>query len=454
MTVRASSFIDRCFGRASWPAWSASIGLGAITALIALALRRRNHSSWANDFLGWIQHGSSSDSWGPMRVAHQYLADAAEPARLYADVFFSLGIKFQYAPTSLWILDAMDTVFGRTLTTEDLAVMNAFLIGVTILAVGLLGFVSARRLGRTDLQCASFSLGCCIALCFYPLLRAYTLGQLQVWINALFVLACLAWSADRRSIAGVLLGVAVLLKPQFALFGVWALLRREFGFLAAFTAAVAIGVVASVTAYGWDIHVAYLDVLRSISRTGETFHANQSVNGLLNRLLETADSVTWTGRQFPSYHPLVHYGTLAWAILLLACASWVCWAASQRAPRASLLEFQSMALVFTLASPIAWEHHYGMLPASYVYLFVVFLGRPRVWVGNGKWVALTVSCMLTASSLPPLWERWPGSPGNLLQSHLLAGALLLLGMQWRVMLTSLPLVPPVPRYLPKTPSPT
>ena len=435
MTAVVRRMANMCAARTSWPVWVITGSLLLLTALISLVLRRNGFSSWANHFLGWLELDAADDSWSPMRSAQAYLAEAADAAQLYTDVFFEIGTKFQYAPTSLLALEVLDLAWGRPFSTADFGVLNALLLILNVLAVGMLGWMLARQEGRRDLGCVGFALGCVAALCYYPLLKAYTLGQLQVWINLLFALACLGWAAGLRGTAGLLLGLVVLLKPQFALFGLWALWRGERRFLAFFAATAGAGILASIIRYGWGVHFAYVDVLRFLSRTGEAFHANQSVNGLLNRLLGTADSLTWSNTGFPAYHPLVHYGTMVFGLALLFAAWRVFRHPADRARPAGLVEFQSVALVATLGSPIAWEHHYGGLPALYIAMFMLLASKGNAWSGRAKWILLASSYLLTSASLPPLWERWPESPGNLLQSHLLAGALLLLGMQWWFLVT-------------------
>ncbi len=69
----------------------------------------------------------------------------------------------------------------------------------------------------------------------------------------------------------------------------WALLRREWRFAAAFAATASWGLAGSIMAYGFANHVDYLRVLEFLAERGETFYPNQSVNGLLNRVMVLVD---------------------------------------------------------------------------------------------------------------------------------------------------------------------
>jgi hypothetical protein len=62
-------------------------------------------------------------------------------------------------------------------------------------------------------------------------MAAFWLGQIQIWIDTGFTFACLALLANRKLAAGALIGLICLIKPQFGVFAVWALLRREWRFM-------------------------------------------------------------------------------------------------------------------------------------------------------------------------------------------------------------------------------
>ena len=107
-------------------------------------------------------------------------------------------------------------------------------------------------------------------------------------------------------------------------------------------------------------HVEYLRVLSYIGRRGETFYANQSINGALNRLLFNGSSLEWQYHEFAPPHPLVYAGTLAAFVILVA-------AALKRPARGAggVVDLSIAALATTLTAPLAWEHHYGILLPIY-----------------------------------------------------------------------------------------
>ena len=123
-----------------------------------------------------------------------------------------------------------------------------------------------------------------------------------------------------------------LIKPQFALIGAWALARRQWRFAAVCAAVVLAGLSVSIAAYGVRSHVDYLRVLTFISERGETFYANQSFNGLLNRLLFNGPNLEWQETAFAPTHRLVQAGTTLAGLMLIAAA----WLAPRRDRHRSL----------------------------------------------------------------------------------------------------------------------
>ena len=54
------------------------------------------------------------------------------------------------------------------------------------------------------------------ALTFYPFIKAYSLGQIQMWLNVLFGIVVLAWMMGAPGAAGAALGLMCLVKPTYA----------------------------------------------------------------------------------------------------------------------------------------------------------------------------------------------------------------------------------------------
>ena len=343
----------------------------------------------------WVGGFSAGDSWDVMIDAYRWL-QAHPGGRIYEQLFFVEHTKFQYPLTSL-LPFALLSAAGVQVGQVGLNAASQIAVALDVLVAGWMTFRLAQA---TPLRDARWPLAIAFALAtllFYPLMRALELGQIQTGIDLLFALAACAWLGGRRALAGVLIGLICLLKPQFSLFFVWALLRRERGFAIAWLVVVATGWLAALGAFGVQNNVDYVAVLRALSSTGEVYQANQSVNGMLNRLLGTGDPFTWDAHGFPRVDPVVHIGTLVSSAAMIAAALFV--------PRrghgaSSFLDFLLAALTFTIASPIAWEHHYGIASTVFIGAAFALLRRRASAARVAGFVALAASYALTAHWLP------------------------------------------------------
>jgi alpha-1,2-mannosyltransferase len=209
-----------------------------------------------------------------------------------------------------------------------------------------------------------------------------------------------------------------MIKPQLALMFVLGLLRADWALCAGFLGTGVAGVGLSLLWFRPSDYIGYLRVLSQVSRYGEAFYPNQSVNGLLHRLLFNGDSTTWPRHGYPPYHPVVYVGTLLSSLFFIAVSLWV-----RHRPRGigRGADFALAALVSTMASPIAWEHHYGILAPIFAFLV------PPLWKFRpaGRWTmpALAVCWVLSSNFIAKVQRLRTVPVANVLQSYLLAAAL-------------------------------
>jgi len=240
-------------------------------------------------------------------------------------------------------------------------------------------------------------------------------------INALFALAVLGWVAGRPASSGVLVGMIGLMKPHYGVILLWAAFAKEWRFLVGACAMLAAGGIASLLMYGLANHLDYLRVLSFLSQHGEAYFPNQSVNGILNRLAAVSAKDLYTvldlpAGKFPPFNPLIYAATLGSTLALLALGVTRALAgyAGDRA-RA----FAIMALCATMASPIAWEHHYGIALPLFALATTIALPDRRFLIVVMASYALVATFFQAANLMAESWL-------NLLQSTLFVGALMLL----------------------------
>ena len=381
----------------------------------------------------FLRFDASHDSWEPIREAYQHLRDDA-PGKVYDAVFFDRDIKFQYPLSTLMPAEVLDRVTsGDSIPFTPFNAASWAAIWITALFVAMIflrslekyapAYLPARRMERLFVAAVVFSM----TITFYPLTKAFTLGQIQAWISCLFAALVWLWLVNRPVAAGVVGGLICVIKPQLGLLLVWSLIRRQWGFAWAFSITAGVVAVATLALYGVSQNLNYFDVLSFISRRGEGYYPNQSINGLLNRLLENGQNREFAADAFPPFDPIVYTGTVLTSLVIVGLALLWRWRDRQAAGTLDLL---IAGLSFTIASPVAWEHHYGVLMPMYAVLLPALLR----WPVFGRWTLLLLgaSYVLTSQffhTAQELADRWYLTPG---QSYLLGGASFVLVMLYFV----------------------
>jgi hypothetical protein len=400
--------------------------------LVQLALGTPTRDTLLFPLQGFLRGEQLADSWRPLRKSFEFVGSAEGNAqRLYDKMFWHASGRhkgLQYPPTALLPLFGLRAVLGAD-WSPALEWVTWCCIPATLLAlVGL-----ARRVLPTppDERVFLLSALALATLTFFPIMIPYRGGQIQTWLNLLFALALWAWCAGRSATAGVLVGLIALIKPQLGLLFLWGLLRGRTRFVFAGTLTGVLGLSLSCAWLGLDVHRDYVAVLRFVSERGESFFPNQCMNGLLHRALGNGENLHWTApgaaddwmAHFPPYHPGVHAGTLLSSAVLLAAALGL--RPAGRA-RGGALDFAFMALCATCASPIAWEHHYGILLPIFLLLAAELRRLPGVRPGR-DWALLALCYVLTANPWR-LTRAWADTPFGVLQSYLFLAVLVLLAL--------------------------
>ncbi len=407
----------------------------SLPLLLQLALGTAPRDTALFPLQGFVRGEQMADSWRPLRKAFEFVTSAEGRAgRLYDKMFWNASGRhkgLQYPPTALLPL------FGLRALGADggsaLEIVTWCCVPLTALALLALthclwpATAVHNPLDRASLAAALV----CATLTFFPVMIPYRGGQIQTWLNLLFALSLWAWCANRVASAGVLVGLICLIKPQLGLLFLWGLLRGRARFVLAGLSTLALGCALSYALLGVEAHLDYWPVLRFVSERGESFFPNQCVNGLLQRLLHNGENLRWTPlgapdtwmAHFPPYHPWVHVGTLLTSVTLLALALF---APQPTRTRGGALDFALMALCATCASPIAWEHHYGILLPIFLLLAVELYRRPG-HRPRRDWALLAVCYVLTAHPWR-LTRAWAETPFNFVQSYLLFAVLGLIAL--------------------------
>lgn len=397
-----------------------------VDGLVGWATGAFSDSALAYAF-GFFSMTVGMDSWGPMLRALAHL-HGPSPGDVYGTLFFTEHIKFQYPLTSLPGLELLAANPCRCVSPvrvmwllSKLSVIGTGVVAVLLLygaspgrAAGGLGYAPAARPPRRVLVLAGVA-----SLAFYPLTRGDHLGQIQTLMTFVAALALLAQQRGRPMAAGLLIGICCTIKPQWAFAILWAVMTRQWCFAGAAAAVVSLFCAGAMARYGWQNFFGYLPVLKQVALHGESFYANQSINGLLHRLLSNGNNLEWLGHAFAPFHPAVYLATVLSSVALLGAVFFTAGTAVARVEPLALV-----VATLTLASPIVWEHHYGVMLPILALVFPTWLAsRGRRW---GALALLGTAYFLIATNLSPLANATATGPMNFLQSYQFFGGIVLL----------------------------
>jgi len=385
----------------------------------------------------FFERAADSDSWKAMRTALFYV-DTPRAKPLYTAVYFDNNVRFQYPPSSLLPLEALRHLpIGDPIGNATLNAISWWLVWILAFVVARIFYLSRRRFGegklagegRSDLgrEVLYSALAVFLTLTFYPIVRAYNLGQIQIWIDVLIAGVIWAWLEDRRRVAGGLVALICVIKPTLALVVVWGVVRRHWDFVVGFAVPMSCFALLALGMYGWENHVDYLRVLSYISRQGEIFHPNQSMNGLLHRALHNGDSIRWSRDVLMTYNPWVHAGTVVSSLALLGVGLGFGYRRAQQKPAAAEHDAFDLAIVIlcsTLAAPTVWTHHYGVTLPIFALALPAAIGLARQ---GAHWPLVGLAAAyLPISNTYRFFNRTADTGWNFLQSYVYFGGLVLL----------------------------
>ena len=417
--AHASSHDKRLLWYALGSVLLVNVGIWAVYHLLGLGSPANMKSDW----LSFLHVRQWTDSWLPMLKSLDYFRDHPHEPIYYAKLYDTLIYPL---PSLLPMVLLRELGLGPH-ELRMLAVLS------WLACFGVLGF--SLLLARVELRRRGGSLSVAAVLAvvviwagFYPLFKGYALGNASTFLSCAFAALLWTWTDDRmrgnEHIAGVLIAAMSMVKPQFVLLVVWLALRRKWGALVSCLVFAAVLFAISFAYFGAHNNLDYLAVLSSLSHKAQSHYANQSMFGTLNRM-------TFHGENLP-YHPFVYSPNIPWIYRVTVLTSVALTALGLFFPwgklRGSAGDLGAMAILSVAASPMAWEHHYG----------IVFPVLAWTWFRYGAWQParpwlLALAAFLTCNSLSPIHQFLSAKVGwNVLQSYLYFGALLLVFLLMRL----------------------
>lgn len=366
-------------------------------------------------YADFVRFRQFTDSWTPMLGSvDAFLRHPQLPiyqAKLYDTLIYPL--------TSI-----LPLLWMRKAGLSDASVLRILLYTSWLAVCGVIGVavLIARAVLRRAGEQLSWRAALTTALAaffFMPITLAFSLGQAQIFLDLLFALLVLFWVEGQEAPAGVMMACLAMVKPQFGLLLLWSALRRRWRALGAGLVSLGVGAVLSLVAFGVRNNLDYIGVMAGLSRKAQSHYANQSMFGLLNRAIFNGENIQYHPYVYPPFVPWVYYVTLATTAVLVLLALSYPW----RERAGTMPDLGAVGVVCVIATPMAWEHHYGVMLGIFVWLW---FGVYRAGVGNVVWLA--TAWVLIADFLSPFNALANIPVLNILQTYMYFGALLLLGL--------------------------
>jgi alpha-1,2-mannosyltransferase len=354
---------------------------------------------------------------------------------LYKD-FNKAGSSFIYPPSAALLLSPYGMIVNRQSGDLSMATQLFDLTGrLCVLCTLLIIFLAQRNMFAHWKHAAVLFI---LFACFYPLRWMVVCLQAQALITLMAVVGILAFGRSYSVASGVAIGLAFCLKPHLGIIFLFALFRREWRFCAGMVTSSFLVIMGSIILTGFSPWRTYLvDIMPVLSR-GYAYYPNQSINGIVNRWVGHAPQFV-----FPPPSQVVALFTSLSAVLfgLLAVLPRSSGLQLKRDTEISALtmgrsdlhiillrelDLAIALLCVTLASPIAWEHHFAWT----IGIFLILLDACRIMNSPQKIILmLPWSFILLGAYYMPVRSASSGI-FSLVNSPNFFGAILLLLLLW------------------------
>ncbi len=245
--------------------------------------------------------------------------------------------------------------------SEALTCWLGLSLSLLVLSVSLLARCFGARLHLLLAAAAAVML-----VAWYPFMSDLASGQLNIPMLALGTGALFALQRARPGLAGVLIGLAVILKLIFWPFALLFLARRQWRPLAAVAGTAVAGWTIAGIVLGPPMLVFYFrDVLPEVDALYGGAVNNTSIWTVGTRLFSGTGSPAFPGLAVPPLAASSQLAAVSSIALPLILVFGACWLARRISLEGG---FALFAVVGVLVSPLAWDHYLVLLviPLAYV----------------------------------------------------------------------------------------
>ncbi len=363
---------------------------------------------WGKDFSAYYYAGKffhagelSEIYAGPPKIIGPEMPESWRAA-VRADGFESAQtFPFLYLPWMAW---AMVPVAANVAPLTAMNVALILNIGLSMLSVVLSWrlFAATTRISLGLWSCLSLGV---LMLSAIPIV-ALSLGQIQILVVALVLLAFERYRASMVVLAGVLLAAATMIKITPAAFAIIFLWDRNWRALGTFVAATLLFLAGSVLVAGWELHRIQFERMTQLGAQLNITNVGVSLEAFLFQVVDV-----FRDTALPDPGVEVSVPRPGWLDLtvkgVFVAGLGVIWAATRRLPIDQRLPEQlfALAILLPLCAPLGWMHYY--LLAAY-FLPALFARRH----------AINYSLYFGILAMTTAWlAYWTISIGGTLMTH-------------------------------------
>ncbi len=322
----------------------------------------------------------------------------------------------------------------KALATQCFDILSR--VSVLVLVLVTLWFLREVIAGTRD-----YVLAILVILAFFPIRWGLFCVNVQSVMNTFLAGAILAYACRRRTLSGVLIGLAVCLKPHVVGLVAFALIRKEWKVAIAASITGMSLILITLLMAGIEPWQTYFDNVLPTVSAGYACHGNQTLPALARRWVGDSYALKLT-----PISPGLRIFSVTAAIVTLVLAILPRTSKSQPSqqpipndlsagPNTSALpatvvyragDMGIAVLLLMLGSPIAWDHHYGWSVVLYANALAVgrIMRVPLLF-----YALLAVSYILLATDWIPVGEGRPGL-FSLLDSSKVFAVIILMGLTW------------------------
>ncbi len=263
-----------------------------------------------------------------------------------------------------------------------------------------------------------------------PLLNGIKFANLSYFILFALAAGLLMLREGRSTTAGTILGIAAVIKPPLALFGLFFLLRRDWRGVLGFASVGIATIILSLVVFGFEVNQHWFQTcIVQYSQSWLATFSVQSVPGFILRLNSDAKLLDWIP-ELPSPGQKLVAQIVTGLIFLVAAAACIgrpMLEPQQKADADNRRDLQYLLVICLClaSSPLAWSHYYAwlLLPTAF------FLGSHPPFPASPMARAIGWTAIMLVTPL----VGWPLSLSNetlmaiyrsVFLSHLMFGGLL------------------------------